>query len=297
MNTPRPESNNTPDHLEKLLRGELDPAFVSILEEAVEAREMLGVHTPPSWSDAHEIVSNLNELWDATQWPYTHVYVSGKIRYACTFQADMSEYTDLTSRWQQGTDERGAYFNVTNELMVCHYFDVGHTHGESHMDAEDDSDVSMSQPTGDLRLTFIHPANFDPDEEVDEGEFAISANEIAHIEFTEPSLDATAKDLRHYFPKIYAHIEDCFPATQLSDKAVVAGLKRFAIPTGDHLYHGFNISERIGNFLYRSIEFDDEYYEVVTDGPVYSVDMQQTAAKVTSHDNLLSIVALSWELL
>lgn len=58
----------------------------------------------------------------------------------------------------------------------------------------------------------------------------------------------------------------------MSDKAIVAGLKRFAVSGYDEDYHGYPIVRLLGTYLYNYVDFDNDYYEVAVNGPVRSID-------------------------
>lgn len=275
-----------PDPFEGLHLTDFDQAFASILEEVAEAQELINEIPEGELTEEtiNRILEPLNELWAATNWPETLVYVSGTLRFECEYNTDRQHYREITKDWQKIEKADDAVeFKVGEVPLICGYFDVV----RSHPDDEDDEDESMHTPSQirygrSIQLTFAYPGDYDEDDGFDP-DFAIYPRDITYMHFSNPSIDAIKTNLKNYFPDIFRQINDLFPDTRMKDDAIGAALKRFAVSADDRIYHGYEIREALAAYLFHVIDFDDEYYEVRVDGPVRTIDAHEGPCDTSNH--------------
>lgn len=248
---------NQDDIIKRLLgpleRMRFDARFHDMLDMAAKAQAKLDEATDLHWSDVNDIMGELSAVWGFSDWDGTPIKVSGKLRLSGLSDAIGDVVPDGL---QPREDRRGTYYYADNLTMTALGFTV---------DSSPERELDEYHP---VVFSMTPVDEYDEDVTGEDGLYFMHPEDIALIEFREPSLQAAERNLQYFFPGIYKQVTKMIKEDAASDKSVVDGLKRLEITCDDPGRHGYDLIESLNLFIFSRINFDSMGYEITYDGPI-----------------------------
>jgi hypothetical protein len=264
------ESNSQKLLFESIEKTRLDPAFVEFLNEVKEAQDAIDELSKDDLDSITIVLTALNRRWEELDWTQKQVTISGKIRLLPDHETEDACLKDLTHANKSRHDEKGLYYEIASELLVCADFTL-------NIDPDFEQGAFAEVPK--IVIGFSTVSHYDnmladaSDEDVAvDGCLGMYPDEIEAIAFDEPSVEAIEVYLMYHHPVLFEELSASLPKGIVGNKRLKDFLNSFEIILNDQQLKDTRLKRYIERYLEAQLGFGRDMYEITTEHSVETID-------------------------
>lgn len=245
----------------------IDPVLRAFFDDAEEAQEALDEFSPLDPDNVSEIIDKLNDDWSKTGLFEQLVSLTAKVRVGAGHDIESVCIDSVCKGNKLHQDEKGAYYELAAEELVCMGFDLDVEYGENGF---------PGRPR--IVLTFVQVDVYEAMQQDGvtqyDGCLAVYSEDLRGADFVNPSPEAVEQYLKYYHPRVYEMINNHIPPGPLGNRRLKTVLNNFKLQLDEFDLKDEVIIDYIGRYITHRLDMASDMFEISIGGDFQTVDTE-----------------------